>query len=417
VKFDAFIGGSYQSQAVTADQERTVNWYPELLEAPGATAKAVLYPTPGVRTLSSAGRGNGRAHFALNGREFAILGTTLYEIDSAGALTPRGSVAQDANPATISSNGEGGNQLFITSGRNGYVFNLTNNNLQQITALNGKATQGAHLDGYFLALDAVTATLYISDLYDGATWQTGIQFAQRSIAADRWVAMAVLGRFLWLFGERTSEVWYNTGAVFPFAPHPSGLIHYGIAAPFSSAIMGDSVIWVGQTASGRRCVLRAQGFTPQPISTKPLEAALADYRGVSGAVSDVYSDAGHTFYLVSFDRDGVTWAYDDATQMWHERGTWIPQESKFTAWRPRYYAWSFGQHRMLDVGSGAVYEMARDATTDVDGLLIRRLRRAPAISNENDRVFYASFEVDMEPGLGLDRPKRARFSMNGVSGV
>jgi hypothetical protein len=61
--------------------------------------------------------------------------------------------------------------------------------------------------------------------------------------------------------------------------------------------------------------------------------------------------------------------------------------------------------------------MARDATTDVDGLLIRRLRRAPAISNENDRVFYASFEVDMEPGLGLDRPKRARFSMTGVSPV
>lgn len=412
MRFDGFIGGSYQSQAVTADQERTINWYPELLESPGATAKAVLYPTPGVVTLAVAtGRGNGRGHFALNGREFAIIGGTFYEVLSTGELVSRGDVATDDNPATISSNGEGGGQLFVTSGRNGYVYDLSTNALSQVNALNGKASQGDHLDGYFLALDAVTATLYISHLMDGTTWDTGIDFAQRSIAPDRWIGMKVVGRFLWLFGERTTEVWYDTGAAFPFAPHPSGLVQYGIAAPFSAAIIGSDVIWLASTQGGRRCVVRASGFTPQPISTRPLETAIANYAEVNSAIGEVYSEAGHTFYLLSFDPASVTWAYDESTQMWSERGTWIANENKFTAWRPRFYAWAFDQHRMLDAGGGSLFEMSRDYSTDVDGLYIRRMRRAPAIMNENQRVFYSAFELDLEPGLGELRPSQASFTM------
>ena len=410
MKYDAFIGGSYESQAVTADAERTVNWFPELLESPGATAKAVLYPTPGVVALSTVSKGNGRAHFALNGREFAVIGSTFYEINSEGIASSRGSVAVDGNPATISSNGDGGGQLFITSGRNGYIYNLSTNQLSQVSALNGKASQGGHLDGYFLALDATTATLYISNLLDGLVWDTGEDFAQRSIAPDRWVALKVVGRFLWLFGERTSEVWYDTGATFPFEPHPSGLVQFGIAAPYSISILGDDVIWLAQTASGRRSVVRARGFTPQVISTRPLETKLASYTGVSVAVSDCYSEAGHSFYLLSFDKDDATWAYDDATQMWSERGTWISDDHKFTAWRPRHYAWAFNQHRMLDAGGGSIYEMGLQYTTDVGGLYVRRLRRAPAIMNENRRVFYSSFELDLEPGLGIHRSK-ASFTM------
>src|SRR4030042_1109326 len=96
-----------------------MNLYPEQLQSEGATAKRALHPTPGVEILDSVGVGNGRAHLYINGREFAVIGAKFYEVDSAGALTERGDVLLDANPATISSNGDGGNQLFITRGGNG----------------------------------------------------------------------------------------------------------------------------------------------------------------------------------------------------------------------------------------------------------------------------------------------------------
>lgn len=411
MKFPGFIGGSYESQAVTADQEKTVNWYPELLESPGATSRAVLYPTPGVEVLSTGATGGGRAHFYMNGREFAVIGSTFYEIGAGGALTVRGTVTLGGTPATISSNGDGGGQLFVTSGDNGYIYDLTTDALTQVAALNGKATMGDHLDGYFVALDTTTSTMYISDLLDGLTWQTGVNFAQRSLAPDRWISMKVLGRLIWLFGEYTTEIWYDTGALFPFAPTPSGLVAYGIAAPFSAAVIGDDLIWLGATRSGRVCVLKAQGTTPEIISHKPLEMAIKGYDGISEAVGDVYSDRGHSFYLISFDNDNVTWAWDSESKFWCERGTWVPVENRFVSWRPRFYASAFGEHRILDSSGGSVYRMSADISTDVDGLPIKRVRRAPAIMDENKRVFYSAFELDLEVGLGNIRPSRASFTM------
>lgn len=426
MKFPAFIGGSYTSQAYGADCERTVNWYPELLESEGATHRAILQPVPGVEILETApaiGRTPfhqypGRAHYFMNSREFAVVGNNLYEFDAAGIKTNHGEVEYDEKPATICSNGDGGNELFITSGGKGYIFDLGTSALTEITALSGKATMGDTLDGYFLCLDASTSTLYTSDLLDGLTWTTGTNFAQRSLQPDRWLAMKVSGRYIWLFGEQTTEAWYDTGASFPFAPHPSGVLNYGIAAPWSACLMGSDLVWLASDRSGRRCVLRTSGFTPGVISTFPLEGIFQGYNTVADAIGDAYSMDGHSFYLLHFDRLGATWAWDAATQMWHERGTWMSSENRYLSWRPRFYTYAFGQHRMLDGlgmpgdyiasgrGSGTVTQsgttnailLRLDATipTDVDGDFYRRLRRAPAINADNEDVFYSSFEVEME---------------------
>jgi hypothetical protein len=424
MRFDQFMGGSYESQSTLADCSRTINWYPEQLQDPGASCKTVLYPTPGVVVLDSVGVGNGRAHYYLNGREFAVIGETLYEINSNGILTSRGSVGLDNNPATITSNGDGGGQLFITSNTNGFCYDLATNVLTQVATMNGKCTMGDMLDGRFLVLDAATSTFYISALFDGLTWAPGLDFAQRSLAPDPWRAIKVVGRLVWLFGEITSEAWYDTGANFPYAPAPSGLITYGIAAPFSATIIGNDVIWLGSTKSGRVCVVKATGYSPEVLSNYPLETVIESYPGVSLAVGDAYSDAGHTFFMLGFDQADATWVWDAETKLWHERGTWIAGESRFVVWRPRYYARAFEEHRMLDASGGSVYRMGLDLNLDVDGLNIRRVRRAPAIINENKRVYYSEFELDIEPGLADPVPTVAAFTMTGstvlgstVSGV
>jgi hypothetical protein len=196
MRFDQFFGGSYESQSTLADCSRSINWYPEQLQDPGASCKTVLYPTPGVVVLDSVGVGNGRAHYYLNGREFAVIGATLYEINSSGKLTSRGTVGLDSNPATITSNGDGGGQLFITSNSNGFCYDLAANTLSQVGTMDGKCTMGDMLDGRFLVLDAATSTFYISALFDGMTWAPGLDFAQRSLAPDPWRAIKVVGRLV-----------------------------------------------------------------------------------------------------------------------------------------------------------------------------------------------------------------------------
>jgi hypothetical protein len=402
--YPAFIGGSYRSQSFTADQERTVNWYEEVMEVPGPTTKRALYPTPGVEQLSSVSQSPGRAHYANAGREFAVIGATFYELDEDGGMTSRGTVSSDSFPATISNNGAG--QLFITSGGNGYVFTLGTNVLAAVAALASKARMGAMLDGYCLALDTITSsttpTVYISDLSDAATWDP-TRFIQRSAQPDPWVSMFVTAnRYLYLLGEQTSEVWYDAGSSpIPFALHPSGLIPYGIAAAFSVAGGDGSLVWLARTGQGVGAVVQASGFSPQVISTFPIQNAITGFSTISDAQADVYSEAGHTFYVLSFTSEQQTFAFDYQTQRWHDRGTWISEEGRFRVWRPRWHAYAFGQHRWLDAETGSLYRSSIDISTDVDSRPLRRVRRAPAMVQENKRIAYASFELDLERGQGL----------------
>ena len=413
MKYPAFLGGSYVAQAPTADYEETINYYLEVLESEGATSRLSLLPTPGVLNLAEklpdetitamikdVGSGPGRAHFAMDGAEYAVFGTSFCTVTETGVLQARGTVALGDDPATICSNGDAGGQIFITSGGNGYLYTPATTTFAAIGALAGKATMGDYLDGYFLALDANTSMLYISALFDGSSWSTSTDFAQRSLGADPWLSMKVVGRYIWLFGEQTSEVWEDTGATFPFAPAPSGFILWGIAAPFSAAVLGEAVIWLGQDRAGRVCVIRGEGFTPNVISHFPFELAVRDYVRISDAFGEAYSDLGHSFYLISFDTAAVTWAWDDGMRLWSKRGTWLQEKASYESWYPRFHAYAYNEHRILNSRGSFVYKLGPEFRTDIDDRMIRRVRRAPAIMNENRRVFYASFELDMEVGLG-----------------
>ncbi len=377
-----------------------MNFYTENIEVPGAKGiRKVLYPSPGVEVFSpEATERPVRALFAQNGRCFAVIGPTLYEISGGGARTVRGTVAVDLNPATITANGDGGAQLFITSGGVGYCYDLLTNTLS--TVLASGASMGAMLDGYFISLDATSSTFFLSDLLDGTTWNP-TQFAQRTSAPDPWRSMLVNPRDLWLFGEETSEVWFDAGTQpFPFAPNQTALVQYGVAANFSPCRVSNQVAWLSRTRNGAGQVILTNGYTPQVISTHALQFAMSQYPRIDDAIGQSYEDQGHTFYILTFPSAQATWAFDLATGEWCERGTWIVEDNRFDAWRPQYHAYAFGQHLVGDRETGDIYRMAIDLGYDVDGRELRRVRRAPALSNENKRLFFSSLEIELEPGLG-----------------
>lgn len=408
MKYPGFIGGSFEPQATTADNSRTVNWYVEPSQGEAATAQASLLPVPGFELIEyspAATYGAGgflpRAHTFINGREFAVMDDRLWEINVLGAVTDRGNVGDDRLPATITANGDVGSQLWITSNRNGFVFNLTTNVLTQVAAMDGRCFQGDYLDGYFLTLDDRSSTLYISALADGASWTPGVDFAQRLLRPDRWIAMKVCGRFIWLFGRETSEVWYNTAASFPFAPHPSGLLNFGIRGQWTAGLIGSDIMWLARTETGRLSVVRGSGFTPQIVSPYSLDLALDGYAFIESAYADVYSEAGHTFYVLTLKDDDVTWALDTTTGVWCERASWDLAEDKYVAWYATAYAHAYNQHRWFSRATGLMYRLSIDSVTDLSPSgVYRRLRRCPAPFNDDKRVFYSSMELDLEAGLG-----------------
>jgi hypothetical protein len=395
-----FIGGAYAGANPVSAHETLINWYPSMVETPGGVAPAELLPTPGASLFGTATVGGGRAAWAGDGRCFVVFGNTLFEVFSDGTVTSRGTLATDDNPATISTNGDAGNQLLVTSGGNAYCYDLTTNTLT--LELTGGVLQGGVVDGYGVVLvtTAGTAQFQISDLFDLTTWDP-LQFAQRSIQPDLWRAMLVdpYG-YISLLGSKTSESWNNVGtSPFPFAPDRSGLMEEGIAAPFSAKQAGKHKVWLATNANGGYQVLAAQGFTPRRISNHGIERAIAGYADVSDAFADTYEAEGHAFYLLTFPSAGVTWCYDFATQLWHRRGTWIT--GAFTYWRPAFHCFAFGKHLAVDLDSTSVLEIDDATATDVDGLPIVRERQFSAGGRENSRVFFDHLEILAESGVGL----------------
>jgi hypothetical protein len=409
-RFPNFIGSSYEIEHATVATERCVNWYPAILETPGAKAPEVLLPTPGVEVFVAAAENPVRALFTdpATQRVFTVIGDQFYEVESDQTLTARMSaiaaLAIDiaTDPATISSNGDGGGELFITSGGVGYLFTLATDTLTQVVA--SGCDMGAEMDGYFIYLDRSTSAFFISGLTDGTDWDP-LAFQQPSRGADRWVAMTVEGGDLFLHGTQTTEVWYNAGtSPFPFALNPTR-IPFGIAAPWSSVGIGGTVCWVGQSVNGLSGVVRANGTAASLISTGAIASALQSYMDAdAGTVADANAETheyrGHAFYLVTFPTANVTWTYDLLTQKWHQRGTWDSARADYDAWRPLYHCVGFGKHLVGDRAEGVIYELRGDFPTDVDGVEIRRVRRAPVVANENRRIRFNRFELDLEVGLG-----------------
>ena len=409
--FQNFLGPSNVNQAPYLDQERLVNWYLEGGQAPGSASPWAACMTPGVTVLATDIASPGRANFyePATERQFVVQGSRFNEVSSGGVITNRGTVAIDGNPATISSNGPIGGQLLITSGGNAYSFVLSSSTFAAIALLNGISTMGAAQDGYGLVFNVLTARTYFSSLNDFTTWDL-TNFFGRSKAPDPLRAMTTANGYIYLLGAATTEVWYNAGEFpIPFVFHPSGLIQYGIAAVFSAEIAGNALWWLAETANGQGRVVRTRGFGPEVMSSYALAFALNGYSTISDAIGDTSEDRGHTFYHLTLPGANAAWCADvdlPPAVAWHERLTWISEDVRYTAWRPTFHAFAFGQHRMLDRSSGDIYVMSSDTYTDVPTAAgvarpLRRMRQTPAIFSENRRLVYPGLEVDFEVGLGL----------------
>src|SRR5262245_9709916 len=163
MQYPGFIGATETLRALTVNAERTINWYPELA-AGTPKARAYLAPTPGLTPFVVLGASPVRALFAEEGRAFAVGGGQFLEILASQTFVFRGDVGVDQHPATISSNGSDGNQLFITSAGNAFIFDLSTNLFTAVSDpdLATPVSMGAFVDGYFVALKANSDQFQIS---------------------------------------------------------------------------------------------------------------------------------------------------------------------------------------------------------------------------------------------------------------
>ena len=343
-------------------------------------------------------------------REFAVVrrnggSIRLVEFNLSGTETDRGELVVSGGdlPASISSNGT---QLFIVEpgAPKAWIFTLATNALTDETAGIGAGApiRGAFLDGYFIALDS-NGKFYISALNDGKTWDA-LDFGTAVSSPDKTRTLIADHGELWLFGDDSIEPWYNSGnADFPFEPLSGTTIAHGILFKYTVQAMENSLYWVGRGRTGKATVWRSEGYRPERISTHAVERSIQDIGTITGQapVAWTYQEHGHSFYVLTFPDNNLTWVYDATTGLWSER--MYLNGSTEEAIRGRCFAFVGGEEGAAgelivgDRDNGKLYKMSLSNFDDA-GDKTRRIRIAPHLHNENKVHFYGRLELDAETG-------------------
>lgn len=398
-------GGALISRNIGADT--LVNLMVETQTLQNEAKRQFLVGTPGLALWGIAGDVSCRGGFQQDGQGFAVIGSTVYSLDLVNnAFTSLGSVANDGLPVFFASNGMGGNQIALQAGGKLYIINrLTLVLSASITLpLTNAAVSLCYFDGYFLLSEKNTPRVWWSNLNDGTTW-SGIDFFARSQASDFIIGFLFLHDRLLIYGSQTSQVYYDSGdALNPFTPYPGTLTQEGAISPYAMTIMGEAAFWLSQDNQGSRRISMAQDYAPQRISTPAIEVALNGYPTVADCEVLCYEMNGHPqvrFTFPSGGDAGIAWEYDVREQLWHQCAHYDSQHSRFDRPRPRGL-WATDAGLVCgDYQNACLYFLSAGTYTD-NGDTIKRARRAPYISGENQWLFVDQIEQGIESGVGFD---------------
>ena len=406
------IGGFYANASLAASAQVCLNLIPEPLPqvqgepvqyvhllSPG-TAPFVQLPTAGSQTELRC------LYTASNGDLITVAGAGVYFINSAATVTPLGTLDSLNGQVRIQDNGL---VLVIVDGSvNGYYVTMptmagnAGGVYGPVTAITDTAWYGSitagFLDTFLIFVQPGGKQWYISPAnYTGNTTAFDpLYIASKTSYPDPIVGVAVVGQVLWIFGQQSTELWYDAGATdFPFQRQPSVLADTGCESAYSIATNFGSVFWLGRDAKGRAQVFTGAGNEASVISTYAISNVLDAFPDLSRAIGHCYQQNGHTFYVLTVQAADATVVYDITTQLWHQRSS--------AADRLRANCWASAYGRVFcgDFENGLIYEVST-AYTDECGAPIIRQRAFPHIVQDGRRAIHRMFGFDMQCGTTVD---------------
>jgi hypothetical protein len=326
---------------------------------------------------------------------YAVVAQKLYRVANDWTFTELGTLS-DVLTTPVSMADNQTTLMAVDGSGAGYTVTLGSS---AFAAISDAAFYGSprveFVDTYFVLSKPGTGQFYISN--SNATTFNPLYFATKIGASDLLVTAGVVHREIWLVGERTTEVYINSGAsAFPYEIMNGAFIQHGCAAVYSMAQMGDALFWLSESQQGGRVVLRGQGYKTERISTHAIETALATYPVVSDAQGYTYQQEGHQFYVLTFPTADKTWCLDIVSGQWHER-MWLDGEGVEHRHRGMSAAYAYGENVVQDWETGALYAFDLNTYTDNGSPILRR-RGFPHLGINGGRVYYSQFIADMEVG-------------------
>lgn len=361
------------SDNVVADPSRLVNVYREKAGTGVPWLKSVLGMEP-VVTLPGVfitAMGN------VDGKLYVVCGGRLYRVDADGSSADLGEVAHGS--ASISGNN---GYVAVQSGSRFFVYDPDADALTEPTAGAFAEIGSCEFFENYTILTQLNGRMFEWSKLADPTDLPGLNFSTADGRDDNLVRAFALHGQLYLFKERSHEMWYNAGGAGAEALSrvAGGVRDVGLRDRDLICRFVGGAFMVG---SDNRAHLVAPGGL-QPVSTPAVETAIKLHRP-RACVS--YEDEGHAFVCIIF-RDAAAWCYDIATGEWHERaygpdlGPWPASASASLGTE-----WAIGgnsgvvsvMRRVNNDGSEPLVREATSGTLYIDGArtILRELEMFP----------------------------------------
>ena len=402
-------GGCYKDDTLPWSAQDTVNWIPVVAEVQGTRTPVMLRGAPGLSAVAHPGAtlsafnfdGSKRAGVSLRGAynadgAFVVLqGTTLYRYNGDWLQPTAIGTVPDVSRVSITHNQiTGGSQIVIANGTAGYVYNTADGTFTQITDDGFPGAKSVdYIDSYIVGVEPGGRFWFNSALADATSYNTLDRY-EAEAAPDKIVGLIVSHSEVIVFGERTMEFFYDSGAnTTTFQRRNGTQTEVGAASQFAIVKLDNTVYWLGNDG----LIYRLDGYTPVRISLQPIEQQIAR-SDLSKCFAMVYEDRGHKIVYFTFP-DGLTWGYDVATREWHRRKSYRLKRwraNTLTKWAGKWYAG--------DYTNGSLCTLEWGVNTENGAPLVAE-RTAAVMQNSDNRFRLNAVKLSVDGQKSAVAPK------------
>jgi hypothetical protein len=375
-----FCGQSARdSDNIAANPSRLINAYREPVVAGGRTGYAIksvlglslLVDVPGVFV---------RAMAEIEGALYVVCGGILYRVTAAGAYTALGSVTDSAETSIAGNNG----LVTVCAGGAYYVWDGTT--LSSPTPGAFSSFGGLdYLGNYTILTEKDGRRFQWSNIAD-AEDLPGLNFSTADGRDDNLIRPFAINGQLYLFKQKSHEIWYITGAAgaSAFERQAGGVYDIGLKAFRLLCAFPGAAFFVG--SDGRAHLTAGGGL--RPVSIPAVETAIKDKVPLRCVA---YEDEGHTFCAIVF-RNAPAWVLDVATGEWHERAErWSLSPWTVSATAKAGGVWYAGRD------DGRVFTFSRN-NADGDDALVREIT-SRTLDADGQRFILNQLEIFPRQGF------------------
>lgn len=384
------IGGYYADDTLPWSCQDTVNWLPVMAEVAGTRTPKYLKTPPGLRPYQQIGTGPIRGMHDLEGGRFVVSGRYLFRISNAGVGIPIGVIPGVGRVSMTHNQFETGYQLLVENGQGGggYVYTSSTDTFAKITDEGYPGSISSdYLDSYLLGVEPQGRYWFHSNLANATDYNTLDRYESEA-APDRIVGLIVSAQEVVVFGQRTTEFFYNTGQNTGTFQNKKCGFDRGCASRHTIKNLDNSPIWLGDDG----VVYRLDAYSPVPISTRPIEKALAG-QNWSEAFAHTWEDRGFKIYYLTLP-DGRTWGYDVVTRLWTRR-----ESPGLRRWRLMDTIRWGGKWYGGDFQDGRIWELDWDYHLEGDQEFISE-RTSPVLHDNQSSIVIPSAELVFDTGQG-----------------